>query len=222
MKITITNLRAVADGAELELTLEIDGGKEKTQSVKGRVAISFYMESGLPTAFTEPITIDREKCEYLIYSMQKTSAIKKGMVFLEYAANTKKSLKMKLVRKGYPAHEAEEATEYLAEKGYIREDNDAARYAETLAERKLYGKNRIKKELFAKGFESDVIACTMEELDVDFAEICAKRLAKAGGMALFSDSEAKRKTTAALMRYGFSYDDIRDALDILRESEDAE
>lgn len=222
MKITITSLRAAADGAEIELTLEINGGEEKTQSVKGRIATSFYMESDLPTTWVEPIEIDREKCEYLMYSMQKTSAIKKGMVFLEYAANTKKSLKMKLVRKGYPADIAEEAAEYLAEKGYIREDDDAARYAETLAERKLYGKNRIKKELYTKGFESDVIACAMEELDVDFGEICAKRLAKAGGMALFSDPEAKRKTTAALMRYGFSYDDIRDALDILREWEDAE
>ena len=222
MKITITSLRAVADGAEIELTLMLDGGEEKTQSVKGRIATSFYMESGLPTTWTEPITIDRDKCDYLMYSMQKTSAIKKGIVFLEYAANTKKSLKMKLIRKGYPADIAEEAAEYLAEKGYIREDNDAARYAEILAERKLYGKSRIKKELFAKGFEGDVIACTMEELDVDFAEICAKRLAKSGGIALFSDPETKRKTTAALMRYGFSYDDIRDALDILRESEDAE
>ena len=99
MNIIITNLRAVADGAEIELTLEINGGEEKTQSVKGRIATSFYMESGLPATWVEPIEIDREKCEYLMYFMQKTSAIKKGMVFLEYAANTKKSLKMKLIRK---------------------------------------------------------------------------------------------------------------------------
>lgn len=216
MKIEITNIRAVADGGEIEVRLEISSEEGKHQELKGRVAFFLYAETGFPISCARPFEIRREECETLMYLMQKTSAIKKGIVFLEYAKNTKKSLKNKLVRKGYAVEIAEEAAEYLAEKGYIREDSDAAQYAETLAVRKLYGKNRIKKELFTKGYDGATIACTMEELDVDFGEICAKRIQRSGGEALFSEPEAKRKTTAALLRYGFSYDDIREALDIIR------
>ena len=98
----------------------------------------------------------------------------------------------------------------------ISEHTDAELLAESLAERKLYGKNRIKKELFAKGFEADAIRDAMESLDVDFAEICAKRVKNMGGIAVFEEKETKSKAMASLMRYGFSYDDVREAVEFLK------
>lgn len=216
----IQNIRAVADGAEAEISLEISGAEGKFQQIKGKIASFMFHDLGLPSHLTGAMEISRERCESLIYSMQKTSAIKKGIVFLEYAKNNKKTLKTKLMRKGFPKEIAEDAVNYLAEKGYIREENDALQYAETLALRKYYGKNRIKKELFAKGYGSDIISDTMEELDVNFAEICAKRLAAMGGFDVFSDPEMKKKNTAALLRYGFSYEDIREAMVILQEDDE--
>ena len=91
--------------------------------------------------------------------------------------------------------------------------------AETLANRKLYGKNRIRKELFAKGFEEAVIRSALEALDIDFAELCARRIASMGGLPCFEERAAKQKAIAALMRYGFSYDDIREGTRRLSESE---
>ena len=220
MNIEITQIRVVADGAELEVSLCMSAGEGKEQTVKGRIFTFLYRETELPTLLVEPYRLDRARCDFLIYLMQKTSAIKKGIVFLEYAKNTKKSLKTKLVRKGFSAEIAEEAAQFLEKKGYIREDDDAAQLAEALATRKLYGKSRIKKELFTKGFDAETIAFAMEEIEVDFVRICAKRISKAGGKALFSEPERKRKTTAALLRYGFSYAEIRDALDILDEPDE--
>ena len=95
----------------------------------------------------------------------------------------------------------------------------AAMFAATLAQRKKYGANRIRQEMFAKGFSSDVIRETMDILDVDFAQICALRMRSMGGLALFDTSENKKKYTASLLRYGFSYADIREAQTILREEE---
>ncbi len=217
MKIIIQNIRAVADGAEAEISLEIFGAEENVQQMKGKIAAFMLHDLELPSQLIQPIEISRERCESLIYSMQKTSAIKKGIVFLEYAKNTRRTLKTKLVRKGFSPEIAEDAVEYLAEKGYIREENDALQFAETLAVRRHFGKNRIKKELFAKGYTSDIIADTIEELDVDFAKICAERISSMGAEDAFSSPEMKRKNTAALLRYGFSYDDIREAMVILKE-----
>ena len=118
MKITITSLRAVADGAEIELTLMLDGGEEKTQSVKGRIATSFYMESGLPTTWIEPIIIDREKCEYLIPDVLfdaiedkyatckalKTTATWYGVTYREDMDSVKASIKNLVDTNEYPNH----------------------------------------------------------------------------------------------------------------------
>ncbi len=220
MKIIIQNIRAVADGAEAEISLKILGGEENIQQMKGKVAAFMLSDLELPSHLSEPMEISRERCESLIYSMQKTSAIKKGIVFLEYAKNTKRTLKTKLIRKGFSAEIAADAVEYLAEKGYIREENDALQFAETLAMRRHFGKNRIKKELFAKGYASDIIAEALEELDVEFVKICAERISSMGGLDVFSDPEMKRKNTAALLRYGFSYEDIREAMVILKEHDE--
>ena len=114
---------------------------------------------------------------------------------------------------------AEAAVEYLCSHGCINEERDAQMLAETLANRKLYGKNRIRKELFAKGFEEAVIRGALDMLDIDFAELCARRIASMGGLPCFEERAAKQKAIAALMRYGFSYDDIREGTRRLSESE---
>ena len=216
MTITVYNIRAVADGAEAEISLEIRSG-EQSQTIKGTVSAFMLGELGFGSRIGTIFEIDRKTCDAVLRSMKLHAAIKKGIALLGFSRNTKKSLIRKLTGKGYPADIAEEAAEFLAAHGYIREHDDAEIYAETLANRKLYGKNRIKKELFAKGFESDAIRDALETLDVDFAEICAKRLKNMGGIAVFEEKEAKNKIMASLMRYGFSYDDIKNAKELLRD-----
>lgn len=216
MNITVYNIRAVADGAEAEISLEIRCG-EQTQTIKGTVSASMLGELGFGSRLGTIFSIDRKTCDAVLRSMKLHAAIKKGISLLGFSRNTKRSLKQKLCRKGYPADIAEEAAEFLVLRGYIKEHDDAEIYAENLANRKFYGKNRIKKELFAKGFASDAISFALESLDVDFAEICAKRLKNMGGIAVFEEKEAKNKVLASLMRYGFSYEDIKNAAELLRD-----
>ena len=218
MNITVYGIRAVADGAEAEISIELRSG-EQTQTIKGLVSASMLGELGFGSHIGTIFEIDRKTCDAVLRSMKLHSAIKKGISLLGYSKSTKRAMKQKLTRKGYPADIAEEAAEFLALRGYIREYDDAEIYAENLANRKFYGKNRIKKELFAKGFESDAISSALDTLDVDFAEICAKRLKNMGGIAVFEQKEAKNKIIASLMRYGFSYDDIKNAKELLRDEE---
>jgi regulatory protein len=215
MTITVYNIRAVSDGAEAEISLELRSG-EQTQEIKGIVSAAMLGEMGFGSRLGTIFEIDRPTCDLVLRYMKLHSAIKKGIALLGFSRNTKKALKNKLTQRGYPADIAEEAASYLASHGYISEHTDAELLAQTLAERKLYGKNRIRKELYAKGFEAEAIRDAMETLDVDFAEICAKRVKNMGGIPVFEEKETKSKAMASLMRYGFSYDDVREALDILK------
>lgn len=215
MTITVYNIRALADGAEAEISLEIRNA-EHSQTIKGTISAAMLGELGFGSRMGSVFEIDRKTCDAVLRSMKLHSAVKKGIALLGFSRNTKKALKNKLTQRGYPADIAEEAASYIASHGYISEHTDAELLAQTLAERKLYGKNRIRKELYAKGFEAEAIRDAMETLDVDFAEICAKRVKNMGGIPVFEEKETKSKAMASLMRYGFSYDDVREALDILK------
>lgn len=219
MEITVTEIRAMAGGAEAAVSVRICSGSA-VQNLKGNLLAEMLMELGLPWEFTSPIAIDKNRCDELIFCIEKTAAIKKGLSLLEYAQNTAKTLKRKLMQKGYSAEAASAAVEYLLSHGFIHEKNDAQLFSETLAKRKLYGRNRIKKELYAKGFDGDVIKEVMASMeDEDFVEICAKRMDMMGGWELLTDRNQRKKTVAALMRYGFTYEDIKAAAERLLTEE---
>lgn len=215
MNISVYRIQAIGNGSEAEISLEISNGRE-SQQIKGKLSAAMLSELSLPASVKAPIVLDRERCEQILRCMKLYAAIKKGMDLLGYARNTAKALQNKLKMKGYPSDIAEEAVAYLVEKGYIRENDDALLFAENLAKRKHYGVNRIKKELFAKGFSADTVRETMEFLDVDFAEICAARIGSMGGISVFETPEGRKKASAALLRYGFSYDDIKEARSLLQ------
>ena len=218
MKISVYRIQATDGGAEAEISVEIANGVE-SQHIKGRISAAMLSALGLPASVKQPIFLEREKCDALFRCMKLYAAIKKGIDLLGYAKNTAKTLQYKLKRKGFSEDIAKEAVEFLSEKGYIREDEDAYYFAQTLAERKRYGKSRIQKEMFAKGFSSETIRETLDILEVDFTEICAARLDAMGGASLFETPEDRKKITASLLRYGFSYAEIREAQTILRAKE---
>ena len=219
MRFSIYRILAVENGEEAEISLEITNGRE-IQQIKGRVSASMFSDLGLPLTLKEPLFIEKECCEEILRCMKLHSAIKKGICLLGYASNTAKALSRKLKMKGYPDDIAEQAAAYLKEKGYIREADEARLFAENLATHKYYGKNRIKKEMFSKGFPEDVIRETLEFIEVDFSEICAHRIRSMGGVGILKNAEQKNKAVSALMRYGFSYQDIRNAVELLKNEDE--
>ncbi|MBQ3489495.1 MAG: regulatory protein RecX [Clostridia bacterium] len=221
MRISIYKILALGNGEEAEISLEISNGNE-TQYIKGKVSASMLSSLELPAILQKPIGVDREKCEEILRSMKLYSAIRKGLDLLGYAKNTAKALLEKLKKRGYSADIAEAAVFYLLEKGYIREEDDAALFAENLAKKKAYGKQRIRRELFHKGFPEDVIRLALDSNEIDFSEICLKRIRSMGGIKIFETSEKRKKAIASLLRYGFSYEDIREAREMLCDEEDEE
>ena len=211
MKILLYKVNPISGGEETELYLELSSG-ENFERNKFTVSAEMFFELGFSVNFAGEKEISQGKYEEITSFAERHSAVKRGLSILSFGDNTKRGLARKLCTKGFSREAAEYASEYLENAGYINEAASAALLAHDMAEKKLYGARRIASALYEKGFSKDAIDAAAERADVDFALVCAKRIEKMGGRELFAAKETKQKAVAALLRYGFSYEDIKEAL----------
>ncbi|MBO4429161.1 MAG: regulatory protein RecX [Clostridia bacterium] len=201
-------------GEEVVCKLTATDGR-LVQRFSGSVAADFFGELGIPSETTEEKEIDGEKFDEIVFYMKKTDAIKTGLKLLEYSQNTRRALCAKLAVRGFSREIASAAADYLEGHGYINEYDMACALVDDLANRRLYGAMRIKNELFAKGFAQDVSARAMEDADVDYVSMCAERIKKAGGTDIFKDKISRVKAISSLARYGFTLDEIKEAIKLV-------
>ena len=213
MIIKIEKISPSADGETVLLDISLSSGKN-IQTEKKIISAAQFYDLGLSTAAGQILSTD--KFDEISRAAQVTAAIKKGIDLLAYAQSTKKGLSKKLVLRGYPKEISDEAAEYLEKVGYISEKSQAEALVRNLAEKKLYGPSRIKSELFSKSYSEDAIAAALDT-DIDYDAICAERIRKTVGTEVFSLSrESRGKAINSLMRYGFSMQNIRSALETLK------
>lgn len=180
--------------------------------IKIPIAYSFYSDAGYPMYLDGPFPLDEVRFEELIDLSKITSAINKGLDLLNFSICSKKGIKDKLVMKGFDKQTAEKASDYLDENGFINEKSQVESYVIDMAQKKLYGKNRIKNELFKKGYRQDIINEVLDNSELDFEEICRTRIETTMRKEDFSDKKSASKNVNALMRYGFTFSEIKNAL----------
>lgn len=220
MTIEIKKITPVSEGELLSLDILISDG-EHSEKITGSIASRMFLELGLPLSAGSGISISRESFVEIQRLMALTAAIEKGIELLAFAQNTKKGLTRKLLARGFSRELSDEAAGYLCEVGYIDENEQARLLSLDLAEKRLYGASRIRNELYKKGFCDDAIRAALEPVDgedtIDFDEICAERIRKTLGIEPFCDRESRGKAMATLLRYGFSVDNVRRALETIRD-----
>lgn len=126
---------------------------------------------------------------------------------LGYSDSSVRALTDKLRQRGYERDVARRAAEALEAAGYINEKDQIDRRGRMLSERKLHGLRRVVNELYAAGYKRENIRDWADGCDIDFGEICARAIAKRGGIP--ADADEKRKLISYLYRRGFSSDDIK-------------
>lgn len=141
---------------------------------------------------------------------------------LVFADNTEKGLREKLSRKGFSDESINAAVDKLKEAGLINDARLMQSYSEYLADKKLYGKGRIKLELQKKGFDRQLISENLNECvsEVDFKENCLRLIQKKKLADRIKDSKTARAVTAALARYGYGYAEIKYAYTRLLEEDE--
>ena len=136
-----------------------------------------------------------------------------------FADNTEKNLRDKLERKGFSEASVDVAVEKLKAAGVVNDGRFMYSVVSYLADKKLYGKGRIKAELQKKGFERQLIAEQFEDCigDIDFKKNCLMLIKKKRLDKKLTEGKSADAVTAALARYGYGYSEIKYAYTRLLE-----
>ncbi len=152
---------------------------------------------------TKGETVSPETAEEIISLGKKTAALESAMRSLTAADFSKKALFRRLRQKGIDEEAAGEAVKTVSEAGIISDERVALRLIGAYSGEKHFGRRRVAEELFKRGIEKELSDALIEEHALPDGEN-ARLFAKSKRLCEKTD-----KNIAALIRAGYSYEDIR-------------
>ena len=135
------------------------------------------------------------------------AARKKALSLLERRDYGSAELAAKLVEKGASPSDAEAAVARMVEYGFVNDENYAAMVARHYAA-KGYGQARIREELRRRRLDRELWDAALDAAPENSEAAYRLFAAKIRGGC---DKDAVRKVSAALVRRGFSWEDVRAA-----------
>lgn len=139
----------------------------------------------------------------------------RAMHLLSDMGRTESQLRTKLKQGGYTEDAVEAAIRYVKSFGYINDVEYARSFIDSRKERKS------KKELYAalvqKGVSSEIVEQVFEETDYgeeDSRQAIEALMRKRNYNPETADAKEKQKMMGYLMRKGFSYQDVRNVLQV--------
>jgi len=213
LKIEIVKLEPRRMGEEVILTVRIGDG-EHEQTEKLTVASKMLFEIGNIGVDVLPYPLTKESYNTLYYDASIWEAVKKGIDLLSYGDNTKRQLTAKLRQRGFDKFIPEDAVEYICNLGYIDERRLLENAVEQLANVKLYGRSRIKSELYKKGISREVLSEYLSDMleEIDFEENLKKLIIKRCDHSRLSEPKYRESLYAAMYRYGYSPSETKAAI----------
>lgn len=178
-----------------------------------RITLADLEVSGI----TDGAEINDAALLFLSESEEKLRCIKKAFVYLSYKAHSVKAMAQKLKRCGFSEDAVEKTLFLLEKKGYLDDYALCAEYAAAIQKQKGYGVLRIKKELYAKGFNGDCIENAISGLDETPEGLVTEILRKKFPHLDPDDRQARAKATAYLAARGYDYEEINNAISAFKE-----
>ena len=221
LSISIVKLESRRLGEEAELTVFISAGEGREEQRKLLVASKMLFEIGNIGYGSIPYTLSREQYDTLEYDAKLWEAVKKGLDLLSYGDNTKLALVRKLRERSFDKYISEDAAEYICELGYIDERRILEREVERLARVKLYGRSRIKTELYKKGISRDILSEYLADMldEIDFEENLIKLVKKKCDFLRLDDRKYRESFYSAMYRLGYSPSETRTAIKTIIEED---
>lgn len=153
--------------------------------------------------------LSEEEWERLTEAASISHAKDKAVRLVSSRPRSKKQLTRKLVEHGAATEEAQAAVDWLEELGVV----DDAAYAAALVRHysaRGYGAARIRQELRHRGVDRDLWEEALSQLP-DSSELLPALVRKLSRGDL-SDPRQRKRVQDALLRRGFSYEEIRQAM----------
>ena len=192
-----------------KIHISIDG--EYALTVDEMYFTSLYLKDGQE--------ISEEKYAELEEIVNIRRAYNCAVSLLSRRDHSKKELIEKLRKKGF-ANGAEAAVEKLALSGYVDDERFCRLYVNELIRLKGYGKRRVEQELYRKGIDRDIIFNVLDEISFDNDTL--SDIIKRKYMNRLSDEKGRQRVVNALLRLGYSFGEIRDALKSIDEEIECE
>lgn len=194
-----------------------DGGNEYT--VKDETGSRYIITAGdlkrLEIPFTGrcedyPFEMPEEVREKLYFAANKLRCVKYLQWYISgYGEKSIKRLIEKCRENGYEKEVSESTADLLCEFSVIDETSACERRISAYANEKLYGKYRIRQELSAKGYRRGNIDAAFEKCEIDFYENAVKLYKKLTKRGTPQDIQGKKKLCDKMVRYGYSFDEIK-------------
>lgn len=160
--------------------------------------------------------INEEELTELLDAVSFRRAYNKGLDLLSRRPHGTKELVKKLCEKGHEKESAEKACDRLLELGLLNDEEFARMLANELYERKGYGIKRIKQELVFRGIEREIAENAIESLDID-TQTRIILVIKKKYLNKINDEKGIKRAVDGLIRLGYSYSDIKTALNSISE-----
>ncbi len=157
--------------------------------------------------------ISDEEWQCLLEKINYRKAFNKCADLLSRRNHSIKELKVKLLRT-VDENSANKAINRFIELGYLDDRKFALEYTNYLVNTKNFSENHVRQELFQKGIDKDIIYEVLNEFEFDNSSAIINIINKSYIRKLNTEN-GKEKVIAALMRKGFSYSDIKFALNNL-------
>jgi regulatory protein len=160
--------------------------------------------------------INEDELTELLDAVSFRRAYNKGLDLLSRRPHGTKELIKKLCEKGHEMEATEMACDRLLELGLLNDEEFARILANELYERKGYGIKRIKQELIFRGLDREIVENAIESLDID-TQTRIILVIKKKYLNKLDDEKGRKRAIDGLMRLGYSYSDIKTALNSISE-----
>lgn len=161
--------------------------------------------------------VNDAELEELVLKNEKGLALSRASKLIGKNLKTVKQLKDYLLKLGYGTLVVEYCVKKLSEYNYLNDVNYAELYLKSASKTK--GKLKIEHELTAKGISKDIINATLENFvpDDDVILNLSKKFLKNKEI----NADSLSKLSRHLFSKGFSYDEIKNVINMLRREGDA-
>lgn len=161
--------------------------------------------------------IDEDEWNKLVTKINLKKAVDKCYDLLSRRDHSVKELKTKLLRT-VDENSADAAIEKMLDLGYLDDEKYAQTFVRYLLDNKNMSKNFVKQEMYKRGLSADIINNILENTEFDNSANCVELITTKYRNKLRAEG-GKDKVTAALMRKGFSYYDIKHAFEMIEDEE---
>ena len=184
--------------------------------IDGEYVMNLDAQTLIENRFDVGREIDDDELKDIIDKSNERRAKEKALWLISYRSHSKKELFDKLKR-SFDEESAQKAVDRMEELGLINDEEFAKLYARKLVNGKKMSVKAAEFELYRKGIDKITAEQVLGELEYDpqtqIIEFITKKYKN------IQDEKIKRRAVAALQRKGYSWEEIRQAIESLVSEE---